>query len=43
MPIIDCPKCDGLGGWNDIDGVWVECDECEGSGYVDDEPDDETE
>jgi DnaJ-class molecular chaperone len=39
MPVIDCPKCDGRGGWNDIDGMWVECRECDGTGYVDSDED----
>jgi DnaJ-class molecular chaperone len=40
MPLIDCPKCDGFGGWMNIDGTYVECEECNGEGFVDDdEPD----
>lgn len=43
MPLVDCPKCDGFGGWTDIDGLWVECEDCDGHGFVDDEAEDDDE
>lgn len=29
-----CPECDGVGGWEDEDGKWVECETCDGTGEV---------
>jgi DnaJ-class molecular chaperone len=34
---IQCPKCEGKGGWYDsgfFSSSWVKCDHCNGVGYL---------
>lgn len=40
--MIECPNCNGSCGWIEpMGGLWVECDECQGSGYVNDDEDED--
>jgi DnaJ-class molecular chaperone len=34
---VTCPECDGNKGWSNVDGFWVECEKCLGTGYVDED------
>jgi len=40
MPIY-CPDCDGERGHLDPWNFWIECETCGGTGYVDDESDED--
>lgn len=35
-----CPECDGACGHIDEDRFWVDCEECDGSGEVEDSEED---
>lgn len=30
----ECTHCNADGGWFDLEGEWVMCDECDGRGYI---------
>ena len=34
---ITCPECDGAKGHTNIDGFWTACEECGGTGWVDED------
>jgi DnaJ-class molecular chaperone len=41
--MIKCPECDGHGGWYNIDGMWMICQQCGGEGTVEDDDDSDDE